>query len=328
MDFMKQIGHGLLDHIPKPDIAAGLELPKLGKPIEGMCQQTDNLEPITEISDLKRHIDDLECIFATGIADDWAYERGNHPGELLSAINMPGLSSFINRLYRGEYSSDYNCPGGTRTFGTTKLGDQVAAVGLWEQLYFEEEHPFLHLGPGQAPLVDGFKYLVMDYRVDPSQICPYGPNSQFGTDSLLGLKSSILPAADYIDIATPVGRNHRSGDLIMLAKAFGRTPASSTYDDEHGTINYLYGNVLFYTFELAEDGRVTSNLFWNKPAIDFEYGYKPLPQILASGPQAAQRMVDNRVRAVKRTALRVKNRDAIDIDPVRYVKGRIPMPFN
>lgn len=243
--------------------------------LAGSCSVTDVLPMITSFQDLFDNSDKLECYFAQECRD-WVFRPGNHEGVLLSAINQPILNEVINKYYRGEFTFPLDCTeiedegwiGSTNLFNTGML-----ATGHFTQTDQLE----INLTDGQAPLINGSKYLSMDYTINPDDLCP----SSAGP-SLVPIFPSLPPAAAYYDIGIPVGVDN-DGSLIILAKAFGYGSGGSIYDAPSATMEREWSNVLFYAFKVRQEIEDIYDCSWGNPAANIDYDYNPFFSIWQSG---------------------------------------------
>jgi len=254
----------------------------------GSCQEGEPLPLITSIADLYDNVDKLECLFTTGCASH-TFATGNHPGEMITAINIPETSEIINKAYNGEFTFPYRCAAGEGIIGTTIIAGQVAATGLYEQKLGSDID--LNIAPGQGLLNPDVLYTTMDFTINPNDLCPLSETDK-GNYSLTPFESSPAPGAGYVSIGTNVGVS-ANGNSIMLVKAFGYGYNGAKFDPTTDFTDREWSNVLFYAFENVEDlgtfDPFASNCTFQQSGVTFDYEYTPFVDINITGFQAFER---------------------------------------
>lgn len=272
--------------------------------VVGSCTPGQTLPNIESIADLHANVDLLECIFLTGCQHlNWT--GGNHRGELISAINQPQLSQYVNTIYNGEWTFPFQCASSTpptpgdEFIGFSNIAGLNASQGFWK---IGKQPAQINLSAGQAPLPDcgedcGFKYINMDYTLNPFDLCPLEcregyehcdstHNGKFDKNSLFpsNLLPSLPPSTSYLDIGTVVGKTP-DNYYIVLAKAYGKNP-DLEFNVNEGTMDNIWSNALFYAFltsgPVADDWTCSwGQVPMNQTAIN--YDYNPLLAITVSG---------------------------------------------
>jgi len=268
--------------------------------VEGYCAE-QTLPEITSIDDLRKYSDLLECYFATGTKELYDVPTGNMPGELIqNPLVLNFTNNAVNVAYQGEFVFPYNCAAGAGFIGTTDIFGLTAAVGeYYTSIYESESEDFPNLRDGQGEFGDEINYLMMDFTINPNDLCPITPNHR---DSLIPLKSGAAPGSAYFDVATIVGFTV-DDEPILLSKAFAQS-LGGHYNSQSALMERTWANVIFYAFIVKNPASMVGEQDSYKDffALDykvaqaFEYRYLPVIDIHVAALSAFPHTINNRVQ--------------------------------